>query len=296
MRRLFASLAAVGLVVAACGENGNTAGTDPSADGPDQRYTATATVLESPDHGPQLCLGGIATSLPPQCGGPDITGWSWDDVDNYETLSGTTWGTYTVVGTYDGGVFTPTEPPRPPEEPEGPADGGPRFETPCEEPPDGWAVVDEARATRGAMDEAMAYAVEQPDHAGTWVDQSINPALDDNADLAPEDVEAAANDPTQLILNFRFTGDVERHEADIREIWSGALCVSPAEHTEAELRDIQRQLTDEYADVLLGSSVDVVTGHVELRVILDDGDLQRELDERYGEGLVRVHSALQPVD
>jgi hypothetical protein len=31
-------------------------------------------------------------------------------------------------------------------------------------------------------------------------------------------------------------------------------------------------------------------------VVFDDGSLQRKLDERYGEGVVRVHSALQLVD
>ncbi|MFW6091350.1 MAG: hypothetical protein ACODAF_05695 [Actinomycetota bacterium] len=283
------------LTAVACGENGTTTASEEPAE-PDRRYTATAMVLESPDHGPQLCLGGVNDSLPPQCGGPDIVGWSWEDVDEYETASGTTWGSYTVVGTYDGDAFTLTEPPRPPEQPEDPGDTGPRLQTPCEEPPGGWQVVDQATATSEAMQEAIAYAAEQPDHAGTWLDQSINPALDEDADVAPEDREMLANDPTKLVLNFRFTGDLQRHEDEIRAIWGGALCVSAAEHTEAELRDIQRELSQEYSDRLLASSADTVTGHVDLRVILDDGSLQRELDERYGEGLVRVRSALQPAD
>lgn len=283
-------MAAVG-----CGGDGPTTASEAPSE-PDRRYTATATVLESPDHGPQLCLGGVNDSLPPQCGGPDIVGWSWEDVDGYETAGGTTWGTYTVVGTYDGDAFTLTEPPRPPEEPDVPSDRGPSFDTPCEGPPGGWQVVDEAKATPEAMEAAISYAAEQPDHAGTWLDQSINPALDEDADMAPEEREMHGNDPTKLILNFRFTGDLQRHEDEIRELWGGALCVSPAEHTEAELRDIQRQLSQQYADRFLASSADTVTGHVDLRVILDDGTLQRELDERYGEGLVRVHSALQPAD
>lgn len=283
-------------LVAACGQQSPTTTSGGSTSGPSQRYTATAMVLESPDHGPQLCLGGVAESLPPQCGGPDIAGWDWNEADDYETRSGTTWGSYTVVGTYDGETFTLTEPPRPPEGPEGPGDDGARFQSPCEEPEGGWTVVDEATATPEAMDAAIAHAAQQPDHAGTWVDQSINPAMDEDADLAPEDREAAANDPRKLVLNFRFTGDLERHEAEIREIWGGALCVSLAEHTESELRDIQRQLTEEHSDVVLTAGVDVVTGHVDLRVILDEGELQRELDERYGEGLVRVRSALQPAD
>ncbi len=67
-------------------------------------------MLESTEHGPQLCLGGIAASLPPQCGGPDIVGWSWDAVDAEEAANGTTWGSYRVVGTYTDAVFSLTEP------------------------------------------------------------------------------------------------------------------------------------------------------------------------------------------
>jgi len=37
------------------------------------------------------------------------------------------------------------------------------------------------------------------------------------------------------VLNVRFTKDLARHEADIRTIWGGALCVSKALHTLAEL-------------------------------------------------------------
>src|SRR5262245_29665274 len=40
-----------------------------AADGP-QEYEATATVLESKEHGPELCFS-VALSYPPQCGGPD---------------------------------------------------------------------------------------------------------------------------------------------------------------------------------------------------------------------------------
>jgi hypothetical protein len=291
MRRVDPVLALVGLAVAACGDEPPVTSTEPFDD--EQHYTATATVLESPEHGPQLCLGAVATSLPPQCGGPDIDNWSWDDVEA-ESMSGTTWGYYTVVGTYDGERFTLTEPPSDPaERAPGSAFLEPfRFDTPCEEPPDGWGVVDEATATWDALTAAIEHAETQSDHAGTWLDQSINEAL---RDADPEEAEAAANDPTQLVLNFRFTGDIERHEREIREIWGGALCVSLAEHTERELRDIQARLHGEAPD-LLSVGVDSVQGVVELHVIVDDGRLQQELDDRYGAGLVRVTSALTPVD
>jgi len=104
-------------LLAACGGGDEVVTSDdprPSNPAPaDQRYTATATVLESPEHGPQLCSG-VRDSYPPQCGGPDIVGWDWDDVPAKESANGTTWGAYTVVGTWDGTTLTLTEPPTEP--------------------------------------------------------------------------------------------------------------------------------------------------------------------------------------
>lgn len=37
------------------------------------RFRIATTVLENEQHGPQLCVG-VAQSLPPQCGGLDISG------------------------------------------------------------------------------------------------------------------------------------------------------------------------------------------------------------------------------
>ena len=87
----------------------------------EQRYAANATVLESPKHGPELCVGGVLTSLPPQCGGPPITNWDWDAVAGEESRGGTTWTQVYVEGTYDGERFTLTadpSAPRPRDEPE----------------------------------------------------------------------------------------------------------------------------------------------------------------------------------
>ena len=55
------------------------------------------TVIDSGD-GPELCVGGVATSLPPQCSGPvavglDMEGWS-------EEMNGVRWGDRSVVVTW----------------------------------------------------------------------------------------------------------------------------------------------------------------------------------------------------
>jgi hypothetical protein len=68
------------------------------------------TVLQIEGQTPQLCLGAVAESYPPQCGGPEILEWDWDAADLEETASGVTWGTYAVVGTWDGTRFTLTQP------------------------------------------------------------------------------------------------------------------------------------------------------------------------------------------
>lgn len=286
-------LMAIPFAIVSCGdEDPGGSSTSPSPAETGQRYTATATVLESGEHGPHLCLGGVAESYPPQCGGPDITNWTWDDVTDKTSAHGTTWGSYNVVGTYDGQDFTLTEPPTAPSDPE--IGSEPEISTPCDEPSGGWTVVDRSTATDEAMEAAIRYAEAQPDHGATWLDQSINPSLTD--DLPADDLERTANDPTRLILNLSFTNDLERHEREIREIWGGALCVSDAAHSSDELQTIQQQLMDDYRDQALMSGSGGIRGVIELRVILDDGTLQQDVDERYGPGVVEVHSALQPID
>lgn len=59
----------------------------------------------------ELCLGAIAESYPPQCGGVPIENWTWEGVDGAETSGETTWGSYAVQGTYDGETFVVTQPP-----------------------------------------------------------------------------------------------------------------------------------------------------------------------------------------
>ena len=72
--------------------------------------SAVGTVLEA-DDGPELCLGPIAESYPPQCSGPPIVGWDWSAVEGEDNASGVTWGAYAVWGDWDGDTFTVTEEP-----------------------------------------------------------------------------------------------------------------------------------------------------------------------------------------
>jgi hypothetical protein len=273
--RLFAGVLLLSLATA-CG----TETTSLSASAP--RYTATGTVLENADHGPQFCHG-VLTSLPPQCDGVDLVGWDWGSV-RHESQDGVKWGDYTVVGTWDGARLTLTEPPKPPQQTE--TDEGSDTASPCPAPEGGWRPVAPAKATEKAMYAAMRLARKSPGFAGVWVDQSY---LGDGPVK-----EFEANDPTKLVLNFRFTGDLEAHEQRIRKVWGGALCLSPAERTESELRRLQRKVTEEVPGVL-GSSVDITGNRVDITVSVVTDDLRQDLDARYGPGTVRAWGVLRPV-
>ena len=244
------------------------------------------TVLESPGHGPQLCLGVLLMSLPPQGGGPPIPNWDWSVVTGHTTLHGTTWGCYEVVGNYDGHQFTLTREPVPTHTDQGaPVEYWPRG-TPCPEPTGGWRVHDSSRTTDRHMTRTFRQARRLDGYAGAWLDQSIDPASRSNEQ---DDVELM-NDPERLIINVAVTHDMASAERKLRKTWGGALCVSRAQHTEAELQAVVDEVI-ETTDLLQASAGD---DHVGLEVIYDDGSLQEELDRRYGAGLVVVTSALRP--
>ena len=82
----------------------------PPATGP---VTGLGTVIEVPETGPQLCLGPVRESFPPQCEGVPLSGWSWAKAGiQEESPAGTgtkvRWGTYAVTGTFDGLTMTLT--------------------------------------------------------------------------------------------------------------------------------------------------------------------------------------------
>lgn len=244
------------------------------------------TVLESPEHGPQLCLGFLTLSLPPQGGGPAIPNWDWSAVTGHTSLHGTTWGDYEVVGTYDGHEFTLTRMPSTPHnDHRDPDDSYPPC-TPCPEPAGGWRVLDPSHTSDRHMDRTFRKARRLDGYAGAWLDQSINPAAcsdeEDDADLM--------NDPEKSITNVAVTTDTASAEAKLRRTWGGALCVSLAQHTDSELEAVMEQVLGTPDLLSAGAGRD----RVNLEVIYDDGSLQNALDQQYGADLVIVSSALRP--
>jgi hypothetical protein len=295
-RTIAAAAVPLALVLGACGEQAepDSAGTSvsPSAspketgsggeglvpDGYDGRFRFVGTVLESPDHGPQLCHF-LRTSLPPQCGGPDVVGWTWDGLEA-ESVNGTTWGSFEVVGTWDGTRLHLSQPARDGEgsaQP-GPAEEMPDFSTPCAPPEGGWRPVDPDRTTTETFERTAELAATLPGFAGFWIDQP----------------PGGSNDPTRMVLNARFTERLEANEQALRKVWGGALCVSTAAHTQAELNRVQETLAE--LPGLAASGQDVVGGVVDAQVWVATERQQGDLDERFGAGVVRLRGLLRPID
>lgn len=268
------------MLTAACAQPDHEPGNatpDPGAPGPKVapadytgRFRAVATVLEDPMHGPQLCFA-VAQSLPPQCGGPDILGWDWTGL-GAESASGTTWGDYVVTGTWDGTALTLTEPPHPATDADRPTSPDTDFSSPCPEPEGGWVAPEPDRAGDERIEQAAAAAARVSGYGGLWVDTA----------------------PRVTVVNVTTTGDPAAMTAAVGKVWGGALCVSRAARDEATLLAAQRDIAGR--DGVLGSGSDVLTGRLQVQVLVVTAALQSALDAEFGAGLVELQPFLIPID
>jgi hypothetical protein len=246
-------------------------------------------VLESRDHGPVLCLTAFAGAGPPACRGLPIPNWRWDQVQGEQAASGTTWGRYRLVGTYDGAAFTVSRaalapPERQPSHQEQFKD---EPKPGCPEPAGGWAVPDPARDSDRDPEPVARLARAQPDFAGLWLSY-----------LAPMG-HNVAEDPGEFVLNVAFTGDLARHEAQLRSRWGGRLCVTRQQRSYRQLVQIQRDLHGEAgADLglrVLGSGIRESANAVTLTVVVLEERAREALEARYGPGAVQAEAKLTPV-
>jgi hypothetical protein len=164
----------------------------------DRKLTGQGTVLQKGADLPQLCLGAVAESYPPQCTGPILRNWDWSAVNDSTTAAGVIWGSYAVTGTWDGDEFTLTDKP----------------------------------------------VALSPDSSSLSSDK---PLVDENG-----------------------VG------------------------SESRLRQIQLELQSSIGSSLLSSWIE--KGYLVLNVIYDNGDLQRQMNGKYGNNMILVQSALSPVD
>ncbi|MDO9495487.1 MAG: hypothetical protein Q7J48_07280 [Nocardioides sp.] len=116
---LVALCLAVPLLASCGGDDPADTATDPGGSGLERptevpaapgkvRSANLATVMDT--GAVELCLGPVAESYPPQCGGPAITNWRWSDhAGMFEQQGEVRWGTFAVTGTWDGTSFTLVE-------------------------------------------------------------------------------------------------------------------------------------------------------------------------------------------
>ncbi|WP_156971587.1 hypothetical protein [Knoellia flava] len=236
---------------------------------------------DSPASPVELCLGGVAESYPPQCGGPRIVG----DVD-WEPLrpqraSGVTWteGEVWVVGRYapggDSGSVTLTRPIAltPPEGVTVPSPEPLAFPQLCDDPYAGGG-------RRGAgSPEQLALVSERmaalDGYVGSWVSDGSS------------------------LFNVLVTGDAVAARDELRSVWPGGLCVEQRDlATEADVRAAQEALSAEVPG-LLGSAGDSVQGRLDVHVmVLDAATRERILDTVrpwLRERDVRMTSAFAPL-
>lgn len=246
---------------------------------PNQRYEVTATVLESEAHGPEICMGGVADSLPPQCGGVPLVGFDWDDVPGEEAASGTTWGEAHLVGTFDGERFTLTEPASAPRRGDRPDPTTSDYSPACDDPD----VVDPAADVEDWYRASEALG-EITDRVAMWV----------------SDPQGPWDGPFTVSVVMR-PGGREAARERIRQHWDGPLCVIERDaKTVAELAAVQRDLTDAGRDdptigIVYVSSIDEVRSVVTAEIAVADDVARRWIVDRYGEGVVELRGILQPV-
>ena len=174
------------------------------------------------------------------------------------------WGSYALTGTFDGTTFTATD-----AIPAALYDGmaepqGDPLGAACEAP----ATTDTARTTPEDMDATLAAASALPGYATTWLSGNT--------------------------INVAVTEDAAGAESTLRETWGGPLCVTTVERTDADLNAINIELQAALPTLLTSGSF--APDSLDAQVVFDDGSIQAWADETYGESLVTVTSALQPVE
>jgi hypothetical protein len=248
-------------------------------------YEVDTEVEQGPSGDPVLCLGPQLATTGLLCGGVPIANWNWANVTGAKTAYGFTTGSYHLVGTYDGTVFTVTEKP-------GPSRPVPRarhdFAPPCPTPAGGWVDVDPSRLTQADYDKFVNAMQQPPDAAGWWVSSGIpvGGVLSDN--------------PAQEVTIVAFTRNIDAHRAQLRSLWGGPVCVVEHKHSTEELERVARSLNGPDSlqldlGIRYGGGPDPVNDNVFFDVVVATPAMQQAVDRKYGAGVVELRGALTPV-
>lgn len=242
-------------------------------------WTAAGEVIDNPETGPVFCTGVVFHSDPPSCGGLRLVGWDWGPFPDIKPERRVRTAFASIVGTYepdptDGGgpTFTLTRPPEPVTEVRNDnTEPTVDFRSPCPPPPGGWRIVQPPRMTSKHLEAIIRAAERLPNFGELWMD--------------------TRGGSVGFVLNVAVVGDTAAAERALRPLWGGGLCVSQATITRAQLQRLQQLIARDHQPVSSG----IVRAGLEIGMVVDeDGQLQREFDERYGKGVVRVWTVLKP--
>lgn len=262
--------------------------------------------------GAQICLG-VKTSLPPQCGGPKITNWSWEKVEGEESRNGVTWlDDVLLQGTFKNGEFTMTKPPQQgsPQGSQGPADEPvSRKQPPCPVPAGGWVAVDSAKADERSLsltvdaqytDRRARLKLPKGVTLGDVVDGFAGSAVFYPNAPAPDDGANAEERDDPMALTMYVAGDVAAATKEFRKTWGGPLCVAKVSHTLAQQEQIHREITTAFDTIADLKPLNVATSSVDhdgvrLSVMYGAKAVQAYLEERFSLNNIHVEAAFRPV-
>lgn len=164
----------------------------------------------------------------------------------------------------------------PPTTAEGVLPSGYDFEPPCAPPRGGWRAVDSRTAT-DYYDRALKRA--ERESAGTFGGGWVDPI---NKHVVRKGL---------FVLVMRYTDDPASHEREVRRYWGGPLCLIPAPRTLVELRSVRAELKEMMDKDQRMTSLGLDPVHSWIPVGASKGHiegLQRDLDRRFGKGVVKV--------
>lgn len=136
----------------------------------------------------------------------------------------------------------------------------------CPAPAGGWPErVDPAWGQTAAL---IAYTWDQPDKSGLWWESGL--------------------------LVVAFTGDIERHRAELTALWRGPLCVLQRPRSLADLNRIAHDFSmvagTDYGLEIVAVSVDeragVIAADAHNPVVSDK--VLRAIDQRFGKGVIAI--------
>lgn len=203
-------------------------------------------------------------------------------MEGEERAGGVTWGgSYHIVGSFDGETFTLTDKPGPPAEhliSEDDFSSAPA----CEEPAQGW--IEEGEVGQQVAGRALSMVRGEPEYSAGWVSQ-----------LEPAGIES---DTGAVVLNAAFTGNLDKHEASLRQHWDGSLCIIRYERSMDELEQLRADvyaMLEELSVRTLTSDLYEIDNSINVHVIhIDEAD-HDELMKRFGSETVRITTALRPL-